>query len=639
MRIVPFFMDKIDSLLDRLCTPLNIVTFREFVTSEDFCNDKSVYEYWLEEGGLICSVDTELFSELLITGSLGGGKTTFANYATAYRLYYLFSQGDFKSFLGLSRSSPIYGIYFSTNLTTARRSGFAQFKAIIDSCQWFRMHAPRDLKIDSEIRFSNGFTVFSGSQFSHALSLNVIFAILDEGDFRGSGGGLSSDYDEVAVMYSQVIQRLDSRFSSRHGNPSWSILISSASYQSAYILRRSREIKSKARAYTLTAVNYKITPEKHSETFFEVFVGVSSVPACIVESPEHKKTILDSIPPEFPTEDLFELVPDDLYDSFTSSILLALQNHCGRAVAVEGRLVSNMNAIRSAVMLPTMRPFFPSSVITASNADDIPISAYIDESVFVDYPYADYPHTVFIDLSYRSDSASVSCHANVDGALIHVFLLKIVPPPLPAETRLKKVEDFIHFLAERINLVTVGSDSFQSKQMRQNLLADLGFEDTCVSIDATDAYHLSWVRDISDGTCTVYPLEDLLTEVEEAVWNQKSRKVLRPDKGADDLFQATVGSAELARRLSIGGDAVRFLVSQLNPMGRLLPSTSKQLDALGFGGGMSDKSADRFMRISGRRREDAEIDKAAKAREALLFGGVSEKERAILERLLKTKNL
>lgn len=639
MRIVPLFMEKIDSLLDKLCTPTNIVTFREFVTSPDYCNDLSVYEYWLEEGGLICSVDSELFSELLITGSLGGGKTTFANYATAYRLYYLFAQGDYKAFLGLSRTSPVYGIYFSTNLATARRSGFAQFKAIIDSCLWFTLHVPRDTKIDSEIRFSNGFTVFSGSQFSHALSLNVIFAILDEGDFRGSGGGLSSDYDEVAVMYSQLIQRLDSRFSSRTGNPSWSILISSASYQSAYILKRSREIKGKSRAHTLTAVNYKITPEKHSETFFEVFVGVSSIPACIVDNQEHKKTILDSIPPEFPKDDLFELVPDDLYDSFKASILLALQNHCGRAVAVEGRLVSNMNAIRAAVMLPTSRPFFPNPVVTASNSDTIPISAYIDETVFTDYPYADYPHTIFIDLSYRSDSASVSCHANVDGALIQVFLLKIVPPPLPAETRLKKVEDFVHYFAERVNLVTVGSDSFQSKQMRQNLLADLGFEDTCVSIDSTDAYHLSWVRDISDGVCTVYPLEDLLTEVEEAVWNQKSRRVLRPNKGTDDLFQATVGSAELARQLSIGGDAIRMLISQINPMGRLIPSDLKQLGAIGFSGGMSAKTIDRFMRTSGRKSDDKEFEKANQLREALLFKGLSEKEKIILDRLLKSKNL
>jgi hypothetical protein len=629
----------IDPILNRLCSPSDVVTFREFVTSPDFCNDQSVYEYWLEQGDLICSVGSELFSELLITGSLGGGKTTFANYATAYRLYYLFSQGDYKSFLGLSRSSPVYGIYFSTNLATARRSGFAQFRSIIDSCLWFRVHVPRDLKIDSEVRFSNGFTVFSGSQFSHALSLNVIFAILDEGDFRGSGGGLSSDYEEVSIMYSQLIQRLDSRFSSKAGNPSWSILISSASYQSAYILKRSREIKSKVRAHTLVAVNYKITPEKHSDTFFEVFVGVSSVAACIVESSEHKKAILDSIPPEFPKDDLFELVPDDLYDSFKTNILLALQNHCGRAVSVEGRLVSNMNAVRSAVVLPTVRPFFPSPVITASNADDIPISAYIDESVFVDYPYVDYPHAIFIDLSYRSDSASVSCHVNVDGALLQIFLLKIVPPPLPAETRLKKVEDFIHYFAERVNLVVVGSDSFQSKQMRQNLQADLGFADTCVSIDATDAYHLAWLRDISDGVCTVYPMEDLLIEVEEAVWNQKSRKVLRPVKGTDDLFQATVGSAELARQLSIGVNAIRMLVSQLNPMGRLLPSDSRQLEALGFGGGLSFKEVDRFLRVSGRSSDDIENEKAVKERESLLFGGLSEKERLIADRLLKSKKL
>ena len=592
-------MDSIDVILDTLCSPKALVDFRTFVVSPDYCNDPSLYQFWQEEGLNMCDHSKGLFSELLITGSLSGGKTTYANYVTAYRLYYLFMQEDYKAFLGLSRNSPCYGIYFSTNLATARRSGFAQFKQIIDDCLWFKTHCPRDPNIESELRFGNGFVVFSGSQFSHALSLNVVFAILDEGDFRGSGGGLTSDYDEVAVMYAQLIQRLDSRFSSRTGNPSWSILISSASYQSAYIIRRAREIRDKANAYSVTAVNYKIQPEKHSSTFFEVFVGVSAVPACIVKDEEHRASLLLSIPDGVQSDDLFELVPDDLYNSFTTNILLALQNHCGRPVAVEGRLVSNMNAVRYAVYEPC-RPLFPVSVLSASNADDTPLSAFLDESVFHNYPYAQYPHTIFVDLSYRSDSASVSCHVNVEGKLIHVFLLKIVPPPMPAETRLQKVEDLMYYLAERVMLVSFGSDSFQSKQMRQNLFTNLGLEDTCISIDATDAYHLSWLRDVGDGACTVFPLEDLLTEVEEVVWNQKTRKVLRPNKGTDDLFQATVGSAELARRLTNEFADVGDLVGVSNSGVLGLPSLARQAEALGFKGGIiSEYEAARWLRKFG----------------------------------------
>lgn len=590
----------IDSALSRLCKPKDMVDFKTFVISPDFCNDPSVYQFWQDEGVRMCNSPEGLFSELLITGSLSGGKTTYANYITAYRLYHLFMQGDYKVFLGLSRNSPVYGIYFSTNLATARRSGFAQFKQIIDDCLWFTMHCPRDKNIESEIRFPNGFTVFSGSQFSHALSLNVVFAILDEGDFRGSGGGLTTDYDEVAVMYAQLIQRLDSRFSSRLGNPSWSILISSASYQSAYIIRRAREVKTKKGAYAVTAVNYKIQPEKHSTSFFEVFVGVSSVPACIVKDAEHKAAILQSIPEGVQQDDLFELVPDDLRNSFEANILLALQNHCGRPVAVEGRLVSNMNAVRSAVYEPC-RPLFPVSVLSASNADDTALHSFLDESVFYNYPYADCPHSIFVDLSYRSDSASVSCHANMEGKLIHVFLLKIVPPPMPAETRLQKVEDLMYFLADRIMLVSFGSDSFQSKQMRQNLSINLGLEDTCISIDATDAYHLSWLRDVSDGMCTVYPLEDLLTEVEEAIWNQKTRKVLRPNKGTDDLFQATVGSAELARRLTDQFASVGGLVGKSNTGILNMPSIEKQAEFLGFKGGIiTEQEVQRMLRRLGR---------------------------------------
>lgn len=181
--------------------------------------------------------------------------------------------------------------------------------------------------------------------------------------------------------------------------------------------------------------------------------------------------------------------------------------------------------------------------------------------------------------------------------MVHVFLLKIVPPPMPAETRLQKVEDLVVHLFDRIQLVSFGSDSFQSKQMRQNLDVNLGLVDTCVSIDSTDVYHLSWLRDVSDGSCTVYPLDDLLVEVEEAVWNQKSRRVLRPNKGTDDLFQATVGSAELARRLSLSMSTVDGLRGFSSVCGS---DVSRHASSLGFGLGVSDRDVRRVLRRFGR---------------------------------------
>lgn len=46
------------------------VSFREFVTSPEFCDNHEVYEYWLSQG---MNMD-DSYSELILDGSLGGGK-------------------------------------------------------------------------------------------------------------------------------------------------------------------------------------------------------------------------------------------------------------------------------------------------------------------------------------------------------------------------------------------------------------------------------------------------------------------------------------------------------------------------------------------------------------------------------------
>ena len=96
------------------------VTFREFVSGKAYCNNKYLYEYWYKNQE---TISTNI-SELILDGSLGGGKSYFAAYYLAYRVYLLFLSGSPQLQLGLAEDTDVYVSYFSVSMTMAKKSGY-----------------------------------------------------------------------------------------------------------------------------------------------------------------------------------------------------------------------------------------------------------------------------------------------------------------------------------------------------------------------------------------------------------------------------------------------------------------------------------------------------------------------------------
>jgi len=98
-----------------------------------------IYDFWVEEA-------TEFieggYNELVITGSLGSGKTTGANMISAYKIYELFSWNSPHLYLDVPSIQEIYNIYFSISKLQAKMTGFSQLRAIIDNSSWFKQKSP-----------------------------------------------------------------------------------------------------------------------------------------------------------------------------------------------------------------------------------------------------------------------------------------------------------------------------------------------------------------------------------------------------------------------------------------------------------------------------------------------------------------
>ena len=546
-----------ESLLSTLHKTLAVkdaVDFRTFVCGEEYLNLTGVYEYWLENLNPRLSRKT---SRAIFRGSTGAGKSTVMNLVLLYKIYLLFMQGsDVAKTLGLMKGTDVYCFYFSVSMTQAKRSGFNQLKSFIDGSEWFNKNFPRDKSIDSSIRFPNNFYIEYASGEQHQISLNIWGFILDEANFRktGSAGeGSTADFDEVYHLANQLENRLSQRFLRDGIENFFAGYISSASYETAFIQDKGDDYKDDPTAIVLDPVLYKVDPRRYTSNRFEVFFGFGEASPCIVEDENHKESLIRSLRqmslPDDKIETFFEKVPLELQKQFKNNIYLAIQNICGRPTALRGSFVTNYEIIKSSYDSTLPSPFSQDSV-TVSNKVDIPVENLlaIDPGNFL---YPTRPHSLFMDISLQGDYGSLSC-VRYDGMFggvkyhSHVFTLEFIPPAFPAATDLTKVQNFIIWLAQYINVTAFGSDNFNSVQIRQEVVKALDIPDVRVSLDSTDLPHLAWLSACVSSRFKMHFYERLDKEIREAVHDLKKRRVVKRKGSSDDQFQTVVGAFYLS---------------------------------------------------------------------------------------------
>lgn len=564
--------------------PEGAVDFETFVTSSKYLGLDGIYPFWLAE----MSDFNSMISSLLLTGSLGGGKTSIANIALAYRIYLLFLQGDPCATLGLMSGSPIYCLYFSVSMTSAKRSGFQQLKSLFDNSKWFKENYPRDKTIESSIRFKNNFSVEFASGGAHHIGLNVWGFILDEANFRsgGVGSGAQSEFSEVTELAQQLEDRQFSRFTRGGVLQTFACYVSSASYASAFIEEKMIDLlRHPERAKVIRAVLYKIQPQNYSKEMFEVFCGYQQISPTIVQNREHrralvKQTKLDKVS----ARDLFEKVPVTLQEQFEKNIYLAIQNHCGRSTSMRGTFITNYEIVKRSYDYERPTPLRAGlDSVVLSSEDDSQMWDIVDFEA-IENPGA--PHSAYVDLSSSGDEGSFTLvrHDGIVGGVKHhtqVFSIRIIPPQFPAQTQISKVKAFVLRLAQYVNLVAFGSDQFQSLMLRQEVTEELGIPNIRISLDSSDLPFLMWLGALVDKRFRMLYYARMDKEIKEAIHDVKKHKVVKPDGGSDDQFQSLVGAFFLSETVGASeGNIADILGMRVNLVGQ--STMLAMLDKLGY---------------------------------------------------------
>ena len=500
-----------------------------------------------------------------VHNSIGVGKSTVAELIMMRKMYELSCFRNINAMFNLMSKTNIMFLYFSVNQKQAERTGFGEYRALIDNSPYFNENFQRNPRLNSLLVFPEGISYAYGSSASDSIGMSVICSMLDEANFLG-GNGPSKDSEKATDLYANIVNRSNSRFIVDGGiNHSLNILVSSATYENSATERQIRLSRNDPHTIVAAPAQWDVKPKNFSKKFFYVFKGSNYLEANIVNSTDdvnnyrvsegmskHKyidgledyesiNKAIEELPPHMQTK--FLKVPVDLRNGFEANLLRSLQDIGGVSTGSQGKLFSSPMVLQDCIDVNRHHPFV-SKEIVISTGDDINVKDYLRDDFRLKYP--ERPRYLHIDQSFRTDSTGISCVyvddiVEEDGVKKPVFgvdfMLRINPPKPPKKIAIYKIRNFVIYLVNVIGM-KIGKltyDIFNSEESRQ-ILEEMGFNVGYLSVDRTDKPYLDLVEIMYEKRIKLYDYPILRYELLNLLHDRIRRKVDHPKVVTDDGF-------------------------------------------------------------------------------------------------------
>lgn len=186
------------------------------------------------------------YSEALITGGIGIGKTTVASVVLPYMVHWVLCLKDPQDYFGLMPGSRIAFMQMSTSKDQALEVVFGDVKARIEHSPWFRDNYQQDKAFKNQIRFpQKDIWIIPGDSRETAFEgYNILGGVLDEGDSHM----VTAKKDYAEQGYSTISSRITSRFQDR----GFLLIIGQRKSASGFMERKYREFLGKKDAYAVS---------------------------------------------------------------------------------------------------------------------------------------------------------------------------------------------------------------------------------------------------------------------------------------------------------------------------------------------------------------------------------------------------
>lgn len=342
---------------------------REVVSIDQWLEDdyymgvvaKSMYGVWKRD--LIEVFQSGQYSQAVITGSTGTGKSFFSHLVVLRMIYEASCLRDPARSYGLSSGSAIGFCTIASSKETARRVVFEGISSKMKESPYFREEFSTKRETKDEIIFPKGLTIVAGSSTDTSIiGMNIFGGVMDEGNFvrtshvtgssvSGSAQQRGKNLDKANRLYTSIVRRMKSRFN-RHGKlPGILCVLSSKtthdSFTEKVILKAEKDRDTQIFVRDRSLVDVK--RDQFSEATFKVLVGNESYPSRILPPDEDLK--------QYGKQAMIVDVPEDLRKDFEGNMEEALRDLMGISTVAISSFIQRVDLVEQMKDTSREHPF------------------------------------------------------------------------------------------------------------------------------------------------------------------------------------------------------------------------------------------------------------------------------------------
>lgn len=500
------------------------------------------------------------YSEVLLGGGIGWGKSAMADIGIAYDIYQLSCLKSPADSFGLLPGSNVAFINVSVNKTQARKILFGGLVNLIKNSPYFSEHFRYDRNVLSELRFPRGVFAYPVAAMEQSLLGEGVYgAAFDEMNFysiveKSKQHPEGGTYDQAMQLYNRMSRRLTSRMNQRGRLPGHLWLISSARYPNDFTERKEVEALTDRKIFVRRYAAWETRPKKFYMTqTFKVEVGDVTKRTRVLDGSETDVSQDRVIEVPYDFKEAFDKDPDGAARDFGGRSVLSIRPFIGRRDLITKMMKSGLDRGRQ-------HPF-TNFTVTLQNEWEQLLPEHLhwvpdaksDKMVLSTGPY--YAH---IDLALSGDAAGIGiCHVVGSkkvtrgfGAeqkvetkpLIRVDLvLQVVHPP-NGEIRLSAARELLYRLRDMgMQFGKVTYDSWGSAESIQQLKSE-GFVADEFSVDVDGKAYEACKEAIYDERLDCYPMPVLEMELATVRRDEKTGKIDHPPLGSKDCSDSLAGA-------------------------------------------------------------------------------------------------
>jgi len=554
--------------------PVDIMTFisderylgRGLWIKDEFTGERkcTVFPYWIEKLKEIFPDNlTTRYNTVILTGSIGLGKSFIAVVCQLYLLYRMLCLKDPYTYYGMQPIDKITFSMLNVTIEAAQGVGWDKMQQLLQSSDWFmergNMNASRT---NPQWQPPKGIELVFGSSNRHVVGRALFSNFSDEVNF-GVGNNVEKQKAKLKKMISQIDARMISRFGKGTFLPTMNIIASSKDSEQAFMesyIEMKRQNESKT-TLIVDEPQWIVRNDKGSPNdpgSFYVAVGNKFL--------AHELLPVDATEEEvnaYREKGYFMLkVPPIYREAFEDNMDLALTDNAGISTSSSTKYISGVRL--NQIKLDTYKNPFAKDIIEVGNSPDDPnqYANFFDLSRVNPRDMAR-PLFIHLDMSLSGDKTGIAGvwitgkrpqKVGEEPSKELEFKLAFsvsVKAPKGFQVSFEKNRNFIRWLRDRgFAIKGVSSDTYQSAQIQQQLKSD-GFKTKILSVDRVDSTktclpYAFFKSAIYERHIQMYKDCQLLTEELVSLERLSDGHIDHPQNGSKDQADAVCGSLYLA---------------------------------------------------------------------------------------------